>query len=85
VVVQQIHGPEKALAELEKIGESKILKKNHLYYAIRADLEREMGRHAEAAALLEQGLEWVSNDVERRFLEKKLAQMSHLAMNAGRA
>ena len=46
----------------------------HLLPAARADLLRRLGRFEDAARAYEEALTCVSNDRERRFLEKRLAE-----------
>jgi RNA polymerase sigma-70 factor (ECF subfamily) len=72
VAVAMVHGPERGLAIVEALtGE---LNDYHLLHAARADLLRRMGRMAEAAESYERALALVSNDSERRFLEKRLGE-----------
>jgi len=47
----------------------------HLLPAARADLLRRLGRTAEAAAAYREALALVTNDAERRFLERRLAEV----------
>jgi len=51
------------------------LERYHLFYAIRADLLRRLGRYTDAAAAYEAALERTDNGAERRFLERRLAQV----------
>ena len=48
----------------------------HLLPAARADLLRRLGRMSEAAAAYREALALVGNETERRFLERRLAQVS---------
>jgi RNA polymerase sigma-70 factor (ECF subfamily) len=48
----------------------------HLLPAARADLLRRLGRRAEASAAYAEALSLAANDSERRFLERRLAEMS---------
>ena len=47
-----------------------------LLHSTRADLLRRLGRHAEATAAYRRALELSENPVERRFLERRLAELS---------
>jgi RNA polymerase sigma-70 factor (ECF subfamily) len=47
----------------------------HLYHSARADLLRRAERFEEAADAYRRALECASNDVERRYLERRLAQV----------
>jgi RNA polymerase sigma-70 factor (ECF subfamily) len=60
------------LDDLEKRGE---LAEFHLLPAARADLLRRLGRAAEAADAYRRALGLATNDVERRFLRRMLAQL----------
>jgi RNA polymerase sigma-70 factor (ECF subfamily) len=47
----------------------------HLLHAARADLLRRQGSNEAAAKSYEQALELVTNDSERRFLERRLREV----------
>jgi RNA polymerase sigma-70 factor (ECF subfamily) len=71
VAVAEVHGPAAALA---LIGDLK-LERYHLFHAIRADLLRRLERYVDAAAAYEAALERTDNAAERRFLERRIAQV----------
>jgi RNA polymerase sigma-70 factor (ECF subfamily) len=48
----------------------------HLLHSARADLLRRMGEAAEAAKAYTRALELVSNDSERRFLKRRLREVT---------
>jgi RNA polymerase sigma-70 factor (ECF subfamily) len=48
----------------------------HLLHATRADVLRRLGRGIEAAWSYRQALEAASSDAERRFLERRLAEVT---------
>jgi RNA polymerase sigma-70 factor (ECF subfamily) len=48
----------------------------HFFHSARADLLRRVGRDADAAAAYGRALELCGNDAERRFLERRLADLS---------
>ncbi|MDA1239438.1 MAG: RNA polymerase subunit sigma-24, partial [Chloroflexi bacterium] len=48
----------------------------HLYHAARADLLRRSGRAAEAAEAYPDALSRCENDVEHRYLERRLREVS---------
>jgi RNA polymerase sigma-70 factor, ECF subfamily len=77
VAVAEVHGPAAALALIEDLK----LERYHLFHAIRADLLRRLERYADAAAAYEAALERTDNAAERRFLERRLAQVreSHIS------
>jgi RNA polymerase sigma-70 factor (ECF subfamily) len=49
----------------------------HLYHSARADLLRRAGRFSEAAEAYHRALDLTSNDVERRYVERRLAEVSN--------
>jgi RNA polymerase sigma-70 factor (ECF subfamily) len=76
VVLREVAGPEKALEELELWSSEPVLQKHHLYYAIRADLEEALGRPEHAIAALARGLDCTANEVEKRFFQSRIAELS---------
>ena len=72
VAVAMADGLERGLALLDTIH----LPGYHLLPAARADLLRRLGRRAEAASAYREALALVTNDAERRFLEKRLAEVA---------
>ena len=71
VAIAMADGLERGLALLETIQ----LPGYHLLPAARADLLRRMGRRAEAAESYRAALALVTNDTERRFLERRLREV----------
>jgi RNA polymerase sigma-70 factor (ECF subfamily) len=51
------------------------LRDYRLFHAARADLLRRLSRNAEAAAAYREALRLVSNDVERNYLSRRLAEV----------
>ena len=76
VAVAMRDGPEAGLAWLAALDPDGALDGYHLYHAARADLLRRMDRRQEAATAYEAALAAVTNPVERRFLERRLAQVA---------
>jgi len=72
VAIAMAEGLEHGLARLDTIQ----LPGYHLLPAARADLLRRLGRHADAAAAYRQALALVTNEAERRFLERRLAEVT---------
>jgi RNA polymerase sigma-70 factor (ECF subfamily) len=71
VAVAQVDGPEAGLAIVEELDLD-----DYLYlHTARADLLRRLDRGAEAAAAYARALELVRADHERRFLERRLAEL----------
>ena len=48
----------------------------HLYHAARADLLRQLDRRDEASAAYRRALELADSEPERRFLSRRLAEVS---------
>jgi RNA polymerase sigma-70 factor (ECF subfamily) len=75
VAVGMVDGPAAALGLIDEIAAGGQLDDYHLLYAARADLLRQIGSTSEAAKSYERALTLVTNDSERRFLERRLAEM----------
>jgi RNA polymerase sigma-70 factor (ECF subfamily) len=68
-------GPTEGLSLIDAILARGDLKNYHLAHAARADLCRRLGRTAEARASYEQALKLSQQEPERRFLERRLAEL----------
>jgi RNA polymerase sigma-70 factor (ECF subfamily) len=77
VAIAMRDGPGAGLAHIDALGASGALDAYHLYHAARADLLRRSGRRDEAAVAYRAALERATNPVERRFLDRRLAEMEH--------
>ena len=75
VVVAMRDGPDAGLALIEAILARGDLTDYHLAHAARADLCRRLGRTADARASYEMALSLTRQEPERRFLERRLAQL----------
>jgi len=75
VAVSMIDGPEQALVLIDVLAASGALDGYHLLHAARADLLRRTGSRGEAAKSYARALELVTNDSERRFLERRLQEV----------
>jgi RNA polymerase sigma-70 factor, ECF subfamily len=75
VAVSMRDGPDAGLALIDAILARGELANYHLAHAARADLCRQLGRTAEARASYEMALTLVRQDPERRFLERRLAEL----------
>ncbi len=73
--VAMAEGPERGLALLDQLAESGALSRYHLLPAARADLLRRLGRASEAAAAYREALALATNEPERRFLIRRLAEV----------
>src|SRR5712664_1525010 len=78
VAVAMVEGPRPALALIDKLAATGELDGYHLLHATRADLLRRLGISADAAASYARALALVSNNSERRFLERRLREMQAL-------
>ena len=67
-------GPDAALPLVDALKSS--LEDYHLWHATRADLLRRLGRKKEAVRAYQRALELAQNDVERRFLSRRLEELS---------
>ncbi len=73
--VAMVEGPRPALALIDALGAAGELDRYHLLHAARADLLRRIGSSAEAAKSYARALALVTNDAERRFLERRLREV----------
>lgn len=72
VAVAEIHGPLSALALVEQLP----LAGYHVFHAVRADLLRRLGRHAEAALAYEAAIAVTTNTAEKGFLQRRRASLT---------
>lgn len=75
VAIAMHDGPAAGLAAVDAILARGHLADYHLAHAARADLCRRMGRTGEAMAAYQRALELVRQAPERRFLERRLAEL----------
>ncbi len=75
VAVAMVEGPRAGLALIEDLAAGKDLADYHLLHAARADLLRRLGSAGEASASYRRALALVTNDAERRYLERRLAEV----------
>ncbi|MDX2009320.1 MAG: DUF6596 domain-containing protein [Myxococcaceae bacterium] len=69
-------GVEQGLSWVESLEARGLLVDHHLLHATKADLLRRAGRSADAARAYRTALELVANEAERRFLERRLGEVS---------
>jgi len=74
--VAMAEGPGAGLHLMDALERSGELRGYHLLPAARADLLRRLGRLTEAATAYRQALALVGNQADRRFLERRLAEVS---------
>ena len=77
VAVAMVNGPQAALALIDAIDASGDLDGYHLLHSARADLLRRMGSKEESAKAYLRALDLVTNDSERRFLERRLHEVTN--------
>lgn len=75
VAVAMMDGPQAGLAIIERLASKGELDNYHLFHAARADLLRRSGSVKAAAQSYERALTLVTNDSERRFLERRLREV----------
>ena len=79
VAVAMSDGPEPAIQIINSLAASGDLDQYHLLHAARADLLRRMGSMSESGKSYRRALELVTNESERRFLERRLAEVTAIA------
>jgi RNA polymerase sigma-70 factor (ECF subfamily) len=78
VAVAMARSVEEGLALLDEIERREELEEFHWLPAARADLLRRVGRMEEAAEAYRQALAMTTNDIERRFLRRRLGEIERL-------
>jgi RNA polymerase sigma-70 factor, ECF subfamily len=76
VAIAMADGPAAGLIRVEALEASGALPGYHLLIAVRADLLRRLGRRHEAAAAYRAATALAGSDVERRYLRRRLAEVS---------
>jgi len=77
VAMAMSHGTDAGLARINVLVRDPALRNYHLVHAARADLLRRKGAHASAARAYRAAIARCSNGVERRYLERRAAALSH--------
>lgn len=75
VAVAMRDGPEAGLRLIDELLDNDLLASYHLAHAARADLCRRLGREAEARSAYQRALALARQSPERRFLERRLAEL----------
>jgi RNA polymerase sigma-70 factor, ECF subfamily len=78
VAIAMSNGYEEGLALMDELGETGLVDGYYLFHAARADLLRRMERNQAAAAAYRSALDLVGNDLERAYLNRRLADVSAL-------
>jgi RNA polymerase sigma-70 factor (ECF subfamily) len=73
VAIAMADSPQAALGLIDRLATE--LDSYHLFHATRADLLRRVGASKEATQSYQRALELVTNDSERRFLERRLCEV----------
>src|SRR5438034_5965867 len=73
--VAMVDGPRPALTLVDALAAAGDLDRYHLLHAARADLLRRIGSSAEEAKSYARALALVTNDAERRFLERRMSEV----------
>jgi RNA polymerase sigma-70 factor, ECF subfamily len=76
VALAMVEGPSAALRIMDELAAGEDLKNYHLLHAARADMLRRMGDRAAAASGYRRALELAGNDAERRYLQRRLEEVS---------
>jgi RNA polymerase sigma-70 factor (ECF subfamily) len=76
VAIAMVDGPEIAILLIDGLAAAGDLDDYHLLHAARADLLRRAGSNVEAAKSYERALALVTNESERRFLQRRLREVS---------
>ncbi len=79
VAVGMVDGPDAALSLMNRLSGD--LDNYHLLHAARADMLRRMGEKPEAARSYEKALTLVTNESERRFLERRLNEVQDVNLS----
>ena len=75
VALAMLNGPDAGLAIIDQLATEEDLSNYHLLHAARADLLRRKGSMTEAARSYAKALALVTNDSERRYLERRLREV----------
>jgi RNA polymerase sigma-70 factor (ECF subfamily) len=78
VAVAMVHGLRPALSLIDALADTGDLDDYHLLHSARADLLRREGSSEEAAKSYTKALALVTNDSERRFLERRLREVQRV-------
>ena len=82
VAIAMAQGPEAGLVRLDQLETEGSLEGYHLLPAARADLLRRAGRSDEAERAYERALSLASNELERRYLARRLAQLRNMPLRS---
>lgn len=72
IALGKVHGPTAGLKALDELKNEKALQRYYLFYAVRAELYTELGRHEEARNNYQDALRFTELPAERNFLLRRL-------------
>jgi RNA polymerase sigma-70 factor (ECF subfamily) len=75
VAVAMAEGPQRGLDLMKELADTSDLENYHLLHAARADMHRRLGRNSDAAEEYQKALGLVTNESERRYLERRLKEV----------
>lgn len=75
VAVAMVDGPQSGLAILDGLAAKGDLENYHIFHAARAELLRRNGSREDASKSYSRALELVTNDSERRYLQRRLREV----------
>ncbi|MBO0811698.1 MAG: RNA polymerase sigma factor [Microlunatus sp.] len=91
IAAAEVDGPEVALAAVDALRraqgpvsgpgrrmEQGLLERSHLFHTVRADLLHRLGRDDEARSAYDQAIGLAANAAERRYLERRRAELSRI-------
>lgn len=75
IAIAMRDGPNAGLALIDRLKDQGQLQDYHYHYAAKADCHRRLGENDAAMAAYRQALEKIQQEPERRFLERRLAEL----------
>lgn len=75
VAVAMVKGPQSGLRIMDALASNGSLENYHIFHSARAELLRRSGSREDAAKSYSRALELVTNDSERRYLQKRLREV----------
>jgi len=75
VAVAMVEGPPSGLRIMDALASNGELENYHIFHSARAELLRRNGAREEAARTYSRALELVTNDSERRYLQRRLREV----------
>ncbi len=79
LVLMESQGPESALAAIEKLKDTKVLKKYYLYHAGLGAIYQKLGRNDEAAQAFQEAAKLTQSSREKKFLETQINSLLNRA------